>query len=232
MKITKILIPAAGIGSRFLPITKSIPKEMLPLSNKPAIEHIVQEACDAQLLQVGIILSPEKNVIKEYFDLHAFNYVESSGVALDIVDFSATAANPKECPLTVKYQELSGGSYVDISLLSMWQDASQVLGKVGTYKVLYTSNDLSGNPTVVTRKIFVLSDSESPSITLTQNHINVEAGEFCKLATELFSSKGHHPDKFIWKDTRVLVSLTSHSAGGVTDKDWEVASELDRIYTK
>ena len=67
MKISKILIPAAGIGSRFLPITKSIPKEMLPLSNKPAIEHIVQEAFDAELNEVGIILSPEKNVIKEYF---------------------------------------------------------------------------------------------------------------------------------------------------------------------
>jgi len=68
MHISKILIPAAGIGSRFLPITKSIPKEMLPLSNKPAIEHIVQEAFDAKLLHVGIILSPEKNVIKEYFE--------------------------------------------------------------------------------------------------------------------------------------------------------------------
>lgn len=67
MKITKILIPAAGIGSRFLPITKSIPKEMLPLSNKPAIEYIVQEAFDADILKVGIILSPEKGVIKEYF---------------------------------------------------------------------------------------------------------------------------------------------------------------------
>ena len=67
MKINKLIIPAAGIGSRFLPITKSIPKEMLPLSNKPAIEYIVQEACDADILKVGIILSPEKNVIKEYF---------------------------------------------------------------------------------------------------------------------------------------------------------------------
>lgn len=67
MIISKLIIPAAGIGSRFLPITKSIPKEMLPLSNKPAIEHIVQEAFNAQLLNVGIILSPEKNVIKEYF---------------------------------------------------------------------------------------------------------------------------------------------------------------------
>ena len=133
------------------------------------------------------------DVIKEYFDLHAFNYVESSGVALDIVDFSATAANPKECPLTVTYQELSGGSYVDISFLDMWQDASQVLGKVGTYKVLYKSVDASNNSkagieTVVTRKMFVLSDSESPSITLTQNHINVEAGEFDSSAA-FFSSK-------------------------------------------
>ncbi len=67
MNITKLIIPAAGIGSRFLPITKSIPKEMLPLSNKPAIEYIVQEAYDAQIKHVGIILSPEKNVIKEYF---------------------------------------------------------------------------------------------------------------------------------------------------------------------
>lgn len=68
MNISKIIIPAAGIGSRFLPITKSIPKEMLPLSNKPAIEHIVQEAFDAKLNNVGIILSPEKNIIKKYFE--------------------------------------------------------------------------------------------------------------------------------------------------------------------
>src|SRR3990167_9963980 len=68
MKINKIIIPAAGIGSRFLPITKSIPKEMLPLSNKPAIEYIVQEAFDAHIEKIGIILSPEKNVIKEYFE--------------------------------------------------------------------------------------------------------------------------------------------------------------------
>lgn len=68
MNISKLLIPAAGIGSRFLPITKSIPKEMLPLSNKPAIEYIVQEGFDAYIRKVGIILSPEKNVIKEYFE--------------------------------------------------------------------------------------------------------------------------------------------------------------------
>lgn len=67
MKVSKIIIPAAGIGSRFLPITKSVPKEMLPLSNKPAIEYIVQEAVDAGMNDIGIVLSPEKNSIKEYF---------------------------------------------------------------------------------------------------------------------------------------------------------------------
>ena len=126
-------------------------------------------------------------VVNEYFDLHTFNYVEANATALDIVDFSATAPNPKDCPVTLKYQELSGGSYADISYLNMWQDASQVLGKVGTYKVLYSALDESGNSTSVTRKMFVLSDSESPSITLTQNHVNVEAGEFDSSAAFLAS---------------------------------------------
>lgn len=65
--ISKLIIPAAGIGSRFLPITKSIPKEMLPLSNKPAIEYIVQEGADAGINNMLIILSPEKGVIIDYF---------------------------------------------------------------------------------------------------------------------------------------------------------------------
>lgn len=67
MKISKLIIPAAGIGSRFLPITKSIPKEMLPLSNKPAIEYIVQEGVDANINNMLIVLSPEKKVIIDYF---------------------------------------------------------------------------------------------------------------------------------------------------------------------
>jgi UTP--glucose-1-phosphate uridylyltransferase len=67
IKINKLIIPAAGIGSRFLPITKSIPKEMLPLSNKPAIEYIVQEGADAGIDNMLIILSPDKNIIIDYF---------------------------------------------------------------------------------------------------------------------------------------------------------------------
>ena len=81
MNITKIIIPAAGIGSRFLPITKSIPKEMLPLSNKPAIEYIVQESIDAGINDIMIVLSPEKKVIIDYFssNSHLDKILEQQG---------------------------------------------------------------------------------------------------------------------------------------------------------
>lgn len=66
-KITKLIIPAAGLGTRFLPITKSIPKEMLPLGNKPALQHIVQEALDAGIQNINMIIASHKTSIIDYF---------------------------------------------------------------------------------------------------------------------------------------------------------------------
>lgn len=85
MIISKIIIPAAGIGSRFLPITKSIPKEMLPLSNKPAIEYIVQEAADAEIKDVLIVLSPDKKVIIDYFSYN--QHLEKVLAQQDKIDY-------------------------------------------------------------------------------------------------------------------------------------------------
>ena len=97
MDISKIIIPAAGIGSRFLPITKSIPKEMLPLSNKPAIEYIVQEAVDANITDVGIIISPEKNIIKEYFspNINLDNFIKNSNQHNYLNDLNKLIENAK-----------------------------------------------------------------------------------------------------------------------------------------
>lgn len=71
MKITKLIIPAAGLGTRFLPITKSIPKEMLPLGNKPALQYIVQEAIDAGIRHINTIISPQKSSIIDYFSYNS-----------------------------------------------------------------------------------------------------------------------------------------------------------------
>ena len=68
MKVRKAIIPAAGLGTRLLPNTKSIPKEMLPLVDKPVIQYIVDEAVSAGIEEILIITNRGKSPIEDYFD--------------------------------------------------------------------------------------------------------------------------------------------------------------------
>lgn len=68
MKITKAVIPAAGLGTRVLPASKSIPKEMLPIVDKPAIQYIVEEAVAAGITDILIITGRGKGAIEDHFD--------------------------------------------------------------------------------------------------------------------------------------------------------------------
>ena len=68
MKVRKAIIPAAGLGTRLLPNTKSIPKEMLPLVDKPVLQYIVEEAVAAGVEQILIITNRGKSPIEDYFD--------------------------------------------------------------------------------------------------------------------------------------------------------------------
>jgi UTP--glucose-1-phosphate uridylyltransferase len=63
----KAIIPAAGHGTRFLPVTRVIPKEMLPIGSKPALELIVEEAKSAGADEIVMVISPGKELIREYF---------------------------------------------------------------------------------------------------------------------------------------------------------------------
>lgn len=68
MKITKAVIPAAGLGTRVLPATKAMPKEMLTIVDKPAIQYIVEEAVQSGITDICIILSRGKHVVEDHFD--------------------------------------------------------------------------------------------------------------------------------------------------------------------
>ena len=68
MKVRKAIIPAAGLGTRLLPNTKSIPKEMLPLVDKPVIQYIVEEAVSAGIEKILIVTNRGKTPIEDYFD--------------------------------------------------------------------------------------------------------------------------------------------------------------------
>lgn len=80
-KVRKAVIPAAGLGTRFLPATKAQPKEMLPLLDKPAIQYVVEEAVRAGLTDILIITGRGKRSIEDHFDrsIELEHFLESRG---------------------------------------------------------------------------------------------------------------------------------------------------------
>ena len=89
MKVRKAVIPAAGLGTRFLPATKAQPKEMLPIVDKPTIQYIIEEAVDSGIEEILIITGRNKESIENHFDksIELEIQLESSGKLkeLDIV---------------------------------------------------------------------------------------------------------------------------------------------------
>ncbi|RFU66837.1 UTP--glucose-1-phosphate uridylyltransferase GalU [Bacillus sp. V59.32b] len=68
MKVRKAVIPAAGLGTRFLPATKAMPKEMLPIVDKPTIQYIIEEAIDSGIEDIIIVTGKGKRAIEDHFD--------------------------------------------------------------------------------------------------------------------------------------------------------------------
>ncbi|RJE47501.1 MULTISPECIES: UTP--glucose-1-phosphate uridylyltransferase GalU [unclassified Dehalobacter] len=68
MRVTKAVIPAAGLGTRFLPVTKALPKEMFPICNKPIIQYIIEEAIHSGIEDIVIITGRGKWSIVDYYD--------------------------------------------------------------------------------------------------------------------------------------------------------------------
>ncbi|WP_040951875.1 UTP--glucose-1-phosphate uridylyltransferase GalU [Gorillibacterium massiliense] len=68
-KVTKAIIPAAGLGTRFLPATKAMPKEMLPIVDKPTIQYIVEEAIDSGVEEIIVVTGKGKRAIEDHFDV-------------------------------------------------------------------------------------------------------------------------------------------------------------------
>lgn len=97
MSIKKAIIPAAGLGSRFLPVTKAVPKELLPLLNKPLIQYAVEEAISSGIQEIILITSPAKQGLHHYFEpdpaLDSFLKEKSSSAILDSVRQIASLAH-------------------------------------------------------------------------------------------------------------------------------------------
>lgn len=97
-RVRKAVIPAAGLGTRMLPITRSIPKEMLPAGRKPMIQHVLEEAVDSGLTQLCIVIREGKEIIRDYFTV---NKTESN----EDVRTSDLKRLLSRCELTFVFQE-------------------------------------------------------------------------------------------------------------------------------
>ena len=67
-KVTKAVIPAAGLGTRMLPISHAVPKEMLPIVDLPAIAYLVEEAAKSGITDILVITGRDKDAIEDFFD--------------------------------------------------------------------------------------------------------------------------------------------------------------------
>ena len=103
-KITKAVIPAAGFGTRFLPQTKAMPKEMLPVVDKPIIQYVVEELIDAGIEDIIIVTGYHKRTIEDHFDRPSMELIENLRMG-----------GPKKLPLleeTERISEMANFHYV------------------------------------------------------------------------------------------------------------------------
>lgn len=91
--ITKVIIPAAGLGTRFLPQTKAMPKEMLPVVDKPVIQYVVEEAAASGIKDVIIITGWQKRAIEDHFDrsIELEKYLKEKGKEKELAEIKRIA---------------------------------------------------------------------------------------------------------------------------------------------
>lgn len=95
-KIRKAVIPAAGFGTRFLPQTKAMPKEMLPVVDKPIIQYIVEELVDAGIEDIVIVTGYHKRTIEDHFDRPSMDLIENLRMG-----------GPKKLPLLQQVEQIA-----------------------------------------------------------------------------------------------------------------------------
>jgi len=98
MLINKVVIPIAGLGTRFLPLTKVIPKEMLPINGKPILQILIEEAYAAGIKEVILVINHEKeSIIRDYFSTHTntSKKIEEKGKSHNLKDLNALIKSVK-----------------------------------------------------------------------------------------------------------------------------------------
>jgi UTP--glucose-1-phosphate uridylyltransferase len=109
--VRKAVIPAAGFGTRFLPIAKAVPKEMLPVVDKPVIQYVVEEAVESGITDILLIISRGKRAIEEHFAMNAEldSELESKGKHEPLAELRKLDALSRKARIHFVFQPKMGG---------------------------------------------------------------------------------------------------------------------------
>ena len=172
MKIKKAVIPAAGFGTRMLPATKVIPKEMLPLIDKPGIQYIVEEAVNSGIEDILIITSRGKDTICDHFDyspeLEARLEADGRGDELEMLHNIANMANVT----FLRQKELKGLGH------AVW--CARVFTGDEPFAVMLGDDVMCGDVPVLKQLIDVSCEYECSSVAVNQVS-REDIGKYCSL---------------------------------------------------
>lgn len=156
MKVRKAIIPIAGKGTRFLPATKQMAKEIIPIINVPMIHYVVKEAVDSGIEQIVLVTAYGKEAVENYFDrnfeLEAF--LEANG-KLDLLDLVQNIGKMVEITTVRQKEQLGLGHAVLV--------AKEIINKGEVFSVLLGDDIIIDGPAPATKQLMDISSNYSDS---------------------------------------------------------------------
>jgi UTP--glucose-1-phosphate uridylyltransferase len=161
MEVKKVIIPIAGLASRFLPLSLAVPKEFLPLVDKPTIQYLIEEAKNSGITEVIFVVSPKQKSVLEYFKNH--DAIEKTLIARkkdkllkELYDFQAIF---KDITITFVTQKLPKGDGHAIL-------QAEKFGKNEAVAVLFNDDVIDSDVSALTQLINVFKTCDAPVLAL------------------------------------------------------------------
>ena len=160
-KITKAIIPVAGLGTRFLPATKAQPKEMLPIVDKPAVQYLVEEAVASGITDIIFVTGREKRTIEDHFDvapglertLEEKGKSESAKLVRDISNLARFAYIRQKYPKGDGDALLTAAHLMENESVAVLFGDDLILGKTPALKQLVTAYEKYGKSVVALAEV-------------------------------------------------------------------------------
>lgn len=191
MQIKKAIIPAAGLGTRVLPISKTVPKEMLNIVDKPAIQYIVEEAFASGIEEVLIITNRGKGAIEDHFD-HAFELETKLAAQAEKATVLAQVQAPAKLGNIYFLRQKETGGLGHAVLC-----AKQFIGNE-PFAILY-GDDVILSETPVTKQLIQAYEVYGKGAVGVKEVLGDDIMKYCSLKTELIEGNYYHCTDMIEK---------------------------------